>query len=105
MQKYRTQLYGFDFGEVAKKQGQDMLPSIETHCVGCGGTVQTGLLQLCEHLMHHQKETVSELFVYIDLIHFPSKLFHNICCIFLPPITHVCCAVNNGDHLWRGIST
>ncbi len=30
--KYRTNLYGFEFGEVAEKQRQDMLPSMETHC-------------------------------------------------------------------------
>ncbi len=32
--KYRTHLYGFDFGEVPKKQGQDMLSSMKTHCIG-----------------------------------------------------------------------
>ncbi len=79
MKKDKTHHFGFNFGEVAKKQGQDMLPSMETHCVGCGGTVQTGLLQLCEHLMHHQKETVSQLGIHINLIHFPSKLLQNIC--------------------------
>ncbi len=29
---YRTNLYGFEFGEVAEKQGEDMLPSMKTHC-------------------------------------------------------------------------
>ncbi len=29
---YGTNLYGFAFGEVAEKQGQDMLHSMEMHC-------------------------------------------------------------------------
>ncbi len=80
-------MYGFKFGEVTEKQGQDTLPSMETHSarVRCtpGSTSSLDILQTIE------EETVSELFVYINLIHCPLNLVCNICCIFLPPIIHV----------------
>ncbi len=65
--KYITQLYGFDFGEVAKKQGQDMLPSMETHWTG----YRAHKIALAVRTFDApSKKKKSQLCFYINLVHF-----------------------------------